>query len=116
MTRLQFKTVSIVETVSALLNLAFLALFIFQGAGILGVLYAYIFSNVSANSTDTKKSDSQALLYKEMKRSTLAILEKLKIDQQPNLHNRIMERLATSNEDDTRLLLSFAKYFNQLYE
>ena len=44
MARLQFKTVSIVETVSALLNLVFLGIFIHQGAGILGVLYAYIFS------------------------------------------------------------------------
>ena len=42
MTRLRYKTVSIVETSSALLNLVLLGVFILSGAGIMGVLYAYI--------------------------------------------------------------------------
>jgi len=44
MTRLRYKIVSIVETASALLNLALLGAFILLGYGILAVLYAYIFS------------------------------------------------------------------------
>jgi len=42
MTRLRYKIVSLVETSSALLNLAMLGIFIFLGYGIMGVLYAYI--------------------------------------------------------------------------
>lgn len=42
MTRLRYKTVSMVETSSALLNLALLGIFILSGYGIMGVLFAYI--------------------------------------------------------------------------
>jgi O-antigen/teichoic acid export membrane protein len=48
MTRLRYKIVSIVETSSALLNLILLGVFISLGAGIMGVLYAYILA-VSLN-------------------------------------------------------------------
>lgn len=80
------------------------------------MLYAYVFSDIAENPTGNKESAAQQQLFKEMKRNSLDILQKLRIDQQPNLHNRIMERLATANEDDVRLFLSFAKYFNQLFD
>ncbi|GJL79574.1 MAG: hypothetical protein NPINA01_25630 [Nitrospinaceae bacterium] len=44
MTRLKYKTVSFVETGSALLNLTLLGIFIYFDHGIAGVLYAYILS------------------------------------------------------------------------
>lgn len=44
MTRLEYKTVTLTETVCAFLNLCFLGIFIALDYGIFGVLYAYIFS------------------------------------------------------------------------
>jgi O-antigen/teichoic acid export membrane protein len=44
MTRLEYKTVTVSETVCALLNLCFLGIFIYLDTGIFGVLYAYILS------------------------------------------------------------------------
>ena len=42
MTQLRYKVVSITETVSAVLNLVLLAVFVVMDSGILGVLYAYV--------------------------------------------------------------------------
>ena len=73
MTRLQFKTVSLVETGSALLNLVFLGIFISMDHGIVGVLYAYILS-VSLNvivylflSVQDFKGESAVPKWQEMK-------------------------------------------------
>lgn len=46
MTRLEYRTVTFVETVCAFLNLCFLGIFIYLDYGIFGVLYAYILSTV----------------------------------------------------------------------
>jgi O-antigen/teichoic acid export membrane protein len=73
MTRLQFKTVSFVETASALLNLVLLGIFITFDHGILGVLYAYIVSvclNISVYlflSMQDLKGESAVPKWQEMK-------------------------------------------------
>lgn len=74
MTRLQFKTVALVETVSAALNLVFLVIFIYRDAGVLGVLNAYIFSVCFSilfyflGSGKDFRGESRAPEIKEMKR------------------------------------------------
>lgn len=73
MTRLRYKIVSMVETVSALLNLVLLGVFILSGYGISGVLYAYILSvclNIVAYlilSVKDLRGGSKAPEWKEMK-------------------------------------------------
>jgi O-antigen/teichoic acid export membrane protein len=74
MTRLQFKTVSFVETASALLNLALLGIFIYLDFGIAGVLNAYVLSvglNIAVYlllSVQDLKGEQAAPKWQEMKR------------------------------------------------
>lgn len=80
------------------------------------MLYAYIFSDLQSQDSTYVASECQDRLHHELKANAKQILVKLNIDSSTNLHHRIMERIATSNEDDVRLFLSFAKKFKQEFE
>lgn len=79
------------------------------------MLYAYIFSSIELplNKTDLDDNDS---IYKELKINAKLILRKLNLPEDSVLYNRMLERIATANEDDTRLFLSFAKKFKHKFE
>jgi len=79
------------------------------------MLYTYIFSSLELplNKAELEENES---IYKELKRNAKFILAKLNLREDSVLHNRILERIATASEDDTRLFLSFAKKFRRKFE
>ncbi len=81
------------------------------------MLFAYIFSDLKKyTNTNSKTSAGNPNLYNELKRETVEIIQFLDIKKRSNLHQRILERLATISEDDSHLFLSFAKKFKQKFE
>ena len=69
------------------------------------MLYAYIFSSLErAALLETLPLAEKA--YTELKRNVVLTLQILGIDRNENLFHRLLERLASANADDTRLLLS----------
>lgn len=48
-----------------------------------------------------------------LKEKALLILEKLDVTRQPSLYHRIKDRLMAANADDTKLMLSFARFLTQ---
>ncbi len=48
-----------------------------------------------------------------LKEKALLILEKLEVTRQPSLYHRLKDRLMAANADDTKLMLSFARFLNQ---
>jgi tRNA/rRNA methyltransferase len=68
------------------------------------MLYAYVFSGLSAPPvTDTVLPDKA---YSDLKANAIVLLQKLGVDRNENLYHRMLERLASANADDSRLLLS----------
>ncbi|MBT5868233.1 MAG: polysaccharide biosynthesis protein [Nitrospinaceae bacterium] len=73
MTRLEYKTITLSETVCALLNLCFLGIFIYLDYGIVGVLYAYTLSTAVniliyfALTWESLKGPTQAPDWQEMR-------------------------------------------------
>lgn len=81
------------------------------------MIYAYVFSSFSINKPmDDQVPEEKERIFHELKVNSIAILHELNIDKNPNLYHRILERIATINGDDARLLLSFAKKFRQKFE
>ena len=80
------------------------------------MLYAYVFSDLGGTIKENKRKKESERLYHELKNNAIRILEKVNIDKDLVLHKRMIERLAAASEDDAKLFLSFAKYFNQLFE
>jgi tRNA/rRNA methyltransferase len=81
------------------------------------MIYAYIFS--SFNLSKPGKNDvpeEKGRIFNEMKNNAADVLHDLQINKNPNLYHRILERIATVNNDDARLILSFAKKFKQKFE
>ncbi|MCG8307879.1 MAG: tRNA/rRNA methyltransferase [Cytophagales bacterium] len=79
------------------------------------MLYAYVFSVVRSKS-EAQGAGGSERLYLELKAGTRQILDKLDFSDDSILYHRIMERIATVNEDDARLFLSYAKKFNRKFE
>jgi hypothetical protein len=68
------------------------------------MLYAYVFSGLSAPPvTDTVLPDKA---YSDLKANAIVLLQKLGVDRNENLYHRMLERLASANADDSKLLLS----------
>lgn len=81
------------------------------------MIYAYVFSSFSlGNPNEKDDSAEENRVFHELKKNTSDLLHKLHIDNNPNLYHRIMERLATINSGDARLMLSFAKKIKQKFE
>jgi tRNA/rRNA methyltransferase len=82
------------------------------------MIYAYIFSvfkQGDTNATDTP-AEPENHMYSELKKSASLLLGKLDIDKNINLYHRMLERIAVTSADDTRLLLSFAKKIIQKFD
>lgn len=80
------------------------------------MIFAYVFSSLKQIVSDEKNVIDKARIYHELKMNASQILQKLNIGEDTILYRRMLERLATSNDDDARLLLSFAKKFNLRFE
>jgi len=81
------------------------------------MLYAYVFSGLKkSNKSGDILSKENSHLFQELKSVSSGILQFLKIGKGSNLHHRILERMATINQDDAHLFLSFAKKFKQKFE
>lgn len=81
------------------------------------MIYAYVFSSFSLdNLNEIEENVEKERVFYELKKNAKNILHTLQIDNNPNLYHRIMERLATVNSDDAKLLLSFAKNIKQKFE
>ena len=81
------------------------------------MLYGYVFSALQSEvkkNLEAKQDDTK--LYRELKNTSMDILQILHIEKGSNLYHRILERLAIINADDARLFLSFAKKFKQKFE
>lgn len=80
------------------------------------MIFAYVFSSLKQMGSSEKDVTDKARIYHELKMNAFQILQKLNIGEDTVLYRRMLERLATSNDDDARLLLSFAKKFNLRFE
>ncbi len=81
------------------------------------MIYAYVFSDLKpVNENVESPSLNTSRLYNELKKNAGSILDIIDIDNHSVLRHRMMERLATANEDNARLFLSFAKKFRQKFE
>lgn len=81
------------------------------------MLYAYVFSELPKEAEKHKTINLHPTpLYRELKENAKSILAKINIEKDSVMYGRMMERLATANEDDVRLFLSFAKNFNRIFE
>jgi tRNA/rRNA methyltransferase len=79
------------------------------------MLYSYVFSSLKPVDSGRQATGDQRL-HKELRQAAMMIMETLDIRHDAVLFHRILERLATSNEDDARLFLSFAKKFKHKFE
>lgn len=80
------------------------------------MLYAYVFSNLINNiSAQSQKFQGQRIFH-ELKINAQHIFRKLNISEDSILFHRMIERISTTNEEDAKLLLSFAKKFKQEFE
>jgi len=68
------------------------------------MLYAYIFSGLSMPIIAVENLPDEA--YSDLKANAIALLHNLGIDRNENLYHRLLERLASADADDSRLLLS----------
>ncbi len=68
------------------------------------MLYAYVFSGLSMPPVKDELLPDKA--YSDLKANAIALLQKLGIDRNENLYHRLLERLASTNADDSKLLLS----------
>lgn len=75
------------------------------------MVFAYIFSAMKTHDQSKKVIDNEDRIYAELKNNAGLILQNLNIEEDSVLYRRMMERLASSSEDDARLFLSFAKKF-----
>lgn len=74
------------------------------------MIYTYIFSSLNDKiPNDRKPAVEEERIFDELKINTSALLRKTKLDKNSNLYYRILERIATVNSDDAKLLLSVAK-------
>jgi len=74
------------------------------------MIYAYVFSSLRmSEQIEAVYSKENDRIFHELKKHTSALLHKLSIDKNPNLYHRILERIATVDCDDARLLLSIFK-------
>lgn len=77
------------------------------------MLYAYElseFSNDKHNKNDTpEKIDSQS----KLKSKAIAILDDLELPRQPSLYFSIRERIMRADSEQTKLMLSFARFLKQ---
>jgi len=81
------------------------------------MLFAYVFSSVKAlEMKSTSILNSGDHIYHELKINSQQILQELNIPRDSVLHHRMIERIATINEDDARLFLSFANKFKHKFE
>ena len=81
------------------------------------MLYAYIFSSLNQKQGNNGiPSRKNTRIYHELKQNASEILKLVNIEEDSILYHRILERIATSSEDDVRLFLSFAKKFNRKFE
>ena len=81
------------------------------------MLFAYVFSSVKALEMKSKSDvNSSDHIYHELKINTENILQELNITKDSVLYHRMLERIASINEDDARLFLSFAKKFKHKFE
>ena len=80
------------------------------------MIYAYIFSSLANDEIKPKLDSKNQRMYRELKSNAIQIFRHLDIQEDSVLFNRMMERLASANEDDTRLFLSFAKKFMLQFE
>lgn len=80
------------------------------------MLYAYVFSQIREEVGDRSENDGDERIYFELKNQARDIFKKLDISESSILHHRMLERIATTNEDDAKLLLSFAKKFKQAFD
>lgn len=82
------------------------------------MIYAYTFSTLEMRGSHASVtlSEPENHMYKELKKSASLLLGKLGIDKNINLYHRILERIAVTSADDSRLLLSFAKKIIQKFD
>ena len=80
------------------------------------MLFAYVFSSLKVLDVSVNTLNSGDHIYHELKINSQQILQKLNIPKDSVLHHRMLERIATINEDDARLFLSFAKKFRYKFE
>ena len=79
------------------------------------MLYSYVFSSLKVPDPEPMNPADQRI-YKELKLHATRIMEQLDMKRDTVLFHRILERLATANEDDARSFLSFAKNFKHKFE
>jgi tRNA/rRNA methyltransferase len=79
------------------------------------MIYAYILSRLTLKKKENRKDlrNEEGLI--ALKRRIEIIFADLGIDQNPTLHDRIMERLNLLNEDDIHLLHSFSNKYLENY-
>lgn len=81
------------------------------------MLFAYVFSslqNTDDENNTINKVDGR--IYHELKLKSQLILQQSGISSDSVLYHRMLERIATTNEDDAKLFLSFAKKFMLEFE
>jgi len=81
------------------------------------MIFAYVFSSLSIASSqidDQKAEDYRA--YAELKSSAIEIFKEVGLDRNENLYHRMLERIASSSEDDIKLMLSFTKKYKQKFD
>ncbi len=76
------------------------------------MLFAFYLSGISdENQHLPGKTDEGS--YKQLKEKSSVLLQKIGLDNNPNLYYRIRERMAQLKDDDIHLFLSFFKYVDQ---
>ena len=79
------------------------------------MIYAYILSRLIIKKKEYTKDFRNEEGLRELKRRVKIIFADLGIDENPTLHDRIMERLSLLNEDDIHLLHSFSNKYQEKY-
>jgi tRNA/rRNA methyltransferase len=77
------------------------------------MIYAYILSGLTLKKENEKKDIRNEEGLKELKRRIKIILADFGIDQNPTLHDRIMERLMLLGEDDIHLMHSVINKYRE---
>jgi tRNA/rRNA methyltransferase len=77
------------------------------------MLYAYELSEFS-NANDDKNGTAEKIdSQKKLKSKAMAILDDLDLPRQPSLYFSIRERVMRANSEQTKLMLSFARFLKQ---
>ena len=58
-----------------------------------------------------RKADTETSSYKELKEKIVSIFKEIEVDKNPALYGRLVERLASINDEDVHLLHSLIKYY-----